>query len=199
MRFRGNFSPKCPSLIFQILSLRLVAFTHSRRERETSCVSCLLYSTVALTSTCISTKRQTGLVRLFMYCCAIYSCPYILLHNIPELYFPGTHILCSTTFCFRESRRLWDNVEKYCGARRVTNDVTIWPIRIACWISKVTCTHAHEHAHAFGHTQERSSTAIMIRERASMLRYCLVINCCSCRMYPYVAAPRQHLHLILTF
>ena len=30
------------------------------------------------------------------------------------------------------------------------NDVTIWRIRVACWISKATCTYAHEHAHSPG-------------------------------------------------
>ena len=34
------------------------------------------------------------------------------------------------------------------GAR---NDVTIWRIHIACWISKVTCTDANAHTHARTH------------------------------------------------
>ena len=58
-----------------------------------------------------------------------------------------THILCSITF-FRKLLRLRDNVEKCSGDRGATNDVTIWRIRVACWISKGTCTHAHAHAHA---------------------------------------------------
>jgi hypothetical protein len=33
-----------------------------------------------------------------------------------------TPIICSTTFRFRKSCRLWDNVEKYCRAGQVTND-----------------------------------------------------------------------------
>jgi hypothetical protein len=32
-----------------------------------------------------------------------------------------THILCSVTFFFRKSRRLRDNVEKYCTARQPTD------------------------------------------------------------------------------
>jgi len=32
-----------------------------------------------------------------------------------------THILCSITF-FRKSRRLWDNMEKYCRAGQATDD-----------------------------------------------------------------------------
>jgi hypothetical protein len=33
-----------------------------------------------------------------------------------------------------------------------TNDVTIWNIHIACWISKAIRTHAHAQALAPGHT-----------------------------------------------
>jgi hypothetical protein len=102
-----------------------------------------------------------------------------------------THILCSITF-FRKSHRLWDNAEKYGAARGATNNVTIWRIRVACRISKATCTYAHAHAYAPGHSHARMharahtqicntycfSTATMIRERVSMLRFtyiaCLV-------------------------
>ena len=107
-----------------------------------------------------------------------------------------THILCPVT-AFRKSCRLWDNVEKSGGVRGASNDATVWPIRVACWISKATCTHAHAQAHALGHTHGHKlthththtrtqicntyylSTATMIRDRFSMLRYayivCLVI------------------------
>ena len=97
------------------------------------------------------------------------------------------HILCPTTF-FRKSCRLCDNVEKCGGAREATIDVTIRRIRVAYWISKATCTHAHAHAHAPGQPYSRacpyrqicntycSSTAIMIRERALVLR-CTYIAC----------------------
>jgi hypothetical protein len=98
-----------------------------------------------------------------------------------------THILCSITY-FRKSHRLWDIVEKLGRKRGATNDVTIWSIRIACWISKATCTYAHAHAHAHPcpnartHTQSKKcfSTATMIRECASLLRYtyiaCIVVS-----------------------
>ena len=33
-----------------------------------------------------------------------------------------THILCSVTFFFRKSCRLWDTVEKYCTAGQATDD-----------------------------------------------------------------------------
>jgi hypothetical protein len=69
------------------------------------------------------------------------------------------HILCSTNF-LRKSHRLWDNVEKYVGVRGATDDVTIWRIRVACWLSKATFTYAHAHSHALGHTQARARAHI---------------------------------------
>jgi hypothetical protein len=69
-----------------------------------------------------------------------------------------------------------------------TNDVTIWCIRVACWISKATRTRPHARVHAQTHALARTHRAIsniysfstaLIRERASMLRYtyiaCLVV------------------------
>jgi hypothetical protein len=35
---------------------------------------------------------------------------------------------------------LWDNVEKYDGARLVTDDNIKWRMRFTCWISKATDT-----------------------------------------------------------
>jgi hypothetical protein len=88
---------------------------------------------------------------------------------------------------FRKLRRLWDNVEKCGGARGATDDVTIWRMRVECWMCKATCTRqrARADAHAFARAQTQIcniycfSTATVIRERASMLRYtyisCFVI------------------------
>ena len=53
-----------------------------------------------------------------------------------------THILRAITFV-RKSRCLRDNVEKCGGTRGGTNDVTIWRIRVDCWISKATYKHPH--------------------------------------------------------
>ena len=51
------------------------------------------------------------------------------------------HILCSETFfSLRKSCRLWDNMENYRRAGRP--HVTIWHMRIACWIPKATNTHS---------------------------------------------------------
>ena len=47
------------------------------------------------------------------------------------------HILCSITFFFRKSCRLWDHVEKYCSA----GQATIWRMHISCCIPKNTHTH----------------------------------------------------------
>ena len=62
----------------------------------------------------------------------------------------NTHFMFNNVF-LRKSCRLWDNVEKYGGAKGATNDVTICRIQVACWISWATCTHAHAHAHARTH------------------------------------------------
>jgi hypothetical protein len=34
--------------------------------------------------------------------------------------------------------------------------ITIWRIRVACWISKATCTYAHAHSHATGYPHART-------------------------------------------
>ena len=104
-----------------------------------------------------------------------------------------TNILFLITF-FRKSHPLWNNVEKYGGLR---NDVTTWCIRVECWISKATRKHKHArtNAHALAYASTRPgihtyalartrrqicntycfSTAKMICERASVLRYTYVI------------------------
>ena len=66
----------------------------------------------------------------------------------------GTRILCSITF-FRKSHRLWDNFEKFRATRGAIHDVTIWRIRVACWISKATRTDAHAHVYAPGYPHAR--------------------------------------------
>jgi hypothetical protein len=70
----------------------------------------------------------------------------------------------------------------------LTNDVTIWRIRVACWNTKATCSYAHAtptrpgthiHEHACAHEPLRNTyyffTATMIRKRASILRYTYIV------------------------
>ena len=101
-----------------------------------------------------------------------------------------THILCSITF-FRKSRRLWDNVEKYGGARGATNYVTIWRIRVACWISKVTCskrTHTPTlpgtctHSRAHTHTQICNTYCLCTATVVTWTHLCvtLCVHCLPC-------------------
>ena len=75
--------------------------------------------------------------------------------------------------------------------RGTTNYVTIWRIRVACWISKAAGTYAPAHAHAPGYPHARThgracthrplsntycfSTTKMIRERTSLLRYTYIV------------------------
>ena len=90
----------------------------------------------------------------------------------------NTHFMFNKFFFFsRKSHRLWDNVEK-CGVDwGETNGVTIWRIRVACWISIATCTYAH--AHACTHRPIRNAYCFpavnMNRESASVLRYTYII------------------------
>ena len=55
-------------------------------------------------------------------------------------------------FFFFENRTVYEiTVEKCGGDREATNDVTIWRMRVPCWITKAICTYAHAHAHEFGY------------------------------------------------
>jgi len=80
------------------------------------------------------------------------------------------HILCSETFFFRKSCRLWDNVEKYGRPGQATDDNTA---HVHCMLDTATNTHTScVILNAFPLQQ-------WLHERASMLRYtyimCLVI------------------------
>jgi hypothetical protein len=100
-------------------------------------------------------------------------------------------------FFSRKSFLLSDNVKNLSGVREAKNYATIWRIRVACRIARQqarTCMHTptrsgiHTHmlTHAHAHAREHSpifntycfSTATMIHEQASRLRYtyiaCLV-------------------------
>jgi hypothetical protein len=55
-----------------------------------------------------------------------------------------------------DNRAVYDNFKIFGGAREATSNVTMWRIRVACWISKAIRTHAHAHAHAHGHKHSRA-------------------------------------------
>jgi hypothetical protein len=59
---------------------------------------------------------------------------------------------------FRKSRLSGGNVQEIGGARGNTNDVTIWRIRVECWISEATRTHEHARAQASGNPHKRTRT-----------------------------------------
>ena len=44
----------------------------------------------------------------------------------------NTHFVFS--YFIKKSHHLWENVEKYCTARQVTDDSIIWHMHFACWI-----------------------------------------------------------------
>jgi hypothetical protein len=92
----------------------------------------------------------------------------------------NTHFMFNNFF-FEKSCLLWDNIEKYGGARGFISDVTTWRIQVACWISKTSRTHTRTRPHT--HTRARTqicnihciSTAMIILERASNLRYAYIV------------------------
>jgi hypothetical protein len=85
-----------------------------------------------------------------------------------------THILCSITF-FPENGAVYENVEKCGGAREATNGVTIWRIRVACWISKVTRAPAR----AYTHRQKYLMLALFPRLQL-FLNVTLYVHCLRC-------------------
>ena len=86
-------------------------------------------------------------------------------------------------FFFRNSCRLWDNVEKFSGAKWNTNDVTIWRIRVACWISKATCTRPS--ARARTHTHTNTWYSLLFRSKSGYVNapHCYVIRTLPLLMY----------------
>ena len=53
-----------------------------------------------------------------------------------------TRSLCSITFFFRKSCHLWGSLEKHGRIGQATDDIIIWCMRLACWITKTTDTHS---------------------------------------------------------
>ena len=70
------------------------------------------------------------------------------------------HILCSVTFIFRRSCRLWDSVRKYCRAGQTIID----NMAHAFWIPKAVITHS-EYVILIAFPLQQ-----WLHERASMLR-----------------------------
>ena len=85
----------------------------------------------------------------------------------------NTYFMFNNRF-FRKSCRLWDNVEKYGGDWGATNDVTIWRIRVACWINKATCTPARTHARTQCKNTKKHIKCIAF-PRASLLRFTYIV------------------------
>ena len=89
-----------------------------------------------------------------------------------------THILCSVTFFFLENlaiyEKMWKNI-----VERGRPQMTIWQMRIACWIPKATNTHSqYVIVIAFPLQQ-------WLRERASTLRYTCIACLVLCSLFNY--------------
>jgi hypothetical protein len=81
----------------------------------------------------------------------------------------NTH-LCSITFFFRKSCRLWHNVEKYCSAGKATDDKMA---QAHC----VQNTYVYKHTHWICNTDCFSSATMAARTR---LNVTLFAHCLSC-------------------
>jgi hypothetical protein len=68
----------------------------------------------------------------------------------------GTQMTSHYGACWRLKGHKWRHNMAHVGDWRAINDVTIWRMRVACWISKATCTHAHEHAQTPYHSHART-------------------------------------------
>ena len=76
-------------------------------------------------------------------------------------------------------------LKKYGRARGATNDVTIWRIRVACWISKTTCTHAQISNAFFFLVNNNSQT------RLSITSY---VRCVSCNDFSGLSLNETYVH-----
>ena len=79
-----------------------------------------------------------------------------------------THVLCSVTFFLPENRAvyeiMWKNI-----VERGRQQMTVWRMRIVCWIPKAIYTHTHTHSEYA--TPIAFTLQQWLHERASMLRY----------------------------
>ena len=73
------------------------------------------------------------------------------------------HILCSITFFF-ENHAVYEIMCKN-GVEQDRPQMTIWRMRIACWVTKATNTHS-EYVILIPFLPQQ-----WLRERASMIRY----------------------------
>ena len=85
-----------------------------------------------------------------------------------------THILCSITF-FSENCAVYEIMKKDI-VEPDRPQMTIWRMRIACWITKATDTHS-EYVILIAFTQQQ-----WLRERTSMLRYMYIASLVSSKL-----------------
>jgi hypothetical protein len=76
-------------------------------------------------------------------------------------------------FLFRKSCHLWDKVENI--IQRSRPQMTIWHMRVACWIPKATNTHS---PYTYN-TYCLSTTTIMARTRLIVTLHIYGLYCCS--------------------
>jgi ABC-type Zn2+ transport system substrate-binding protein/surface adhesin len=74
-----------------------------------------------------------------------------------KLYRKSKHILCSINFFFFKNLSVYEIMWKNAVELR-RPQMTIWRMRIACWIIKATNTHTHSHTLTHTHTHTHSHT-----------------------------------------
>ena len=67
-----------------------------------------------------------------------------------------------SNFFFSENHAVYEIMSKNVVEPEATNDVTIWRIRVACWISRSTSIHARAHAHAPILTHAHTTTYVIL-------------------------------------
>ena len=85
----------------------------------------------------------------------------------------NAHFMFSNFF---RSCTVYEIMENVVETEWATNDVTLWRIRVACWIRKATCTYAHAHAHAPGHTHPCASAHLDTNARARAHTHSYIIH-----------------------
>ena len=97
-----------------------------------------------------------------------------------------THILCQITFPLNRAvyEIMWKSIREWDGPQ-----MTIWRMRISCWIPKATNTHT-------GCLMLIAFTLQQwLHERTSVLRYTYIV-CLVCFLHPFTAGRNKSLRLI---
>ena len=82
------------------------------------------------------------------------------MRNVIDKYCKENQNTFYVKYLFSENRAVYEIMSKNVVQPGATNDVTVWLICVAYWISKTTRKHAHAHGHASAnpHARKRAHT-----------------------------------------